>query len=83
MCSPIPTIATLINDNLLRKAGPLSNGLNATKIFDVADALRLQHFQTVTCYTVGSSRIQQVYQAELTKIAINVRIRSKSEQVNV
>jgi hypothetical protein len=72
-CSPNPTIATLINDNLLRQTRCLADGLDKTILFDVADVLRLQHFQNATCHTIGSLRIQEVYKAELTKIAINVR----------
>ena len=71
-CSPNPTVVTLINNNLIRQNGGSTWSLGSTKLFDVSDLVRLHHFQNYTCNTIGGVLVQQVYQAEVIKIAVNV-----------
>ena len=70
-CSPLPSAAVLINQNLQSTLSTQARD-RASLDFLSDDLERLSFFQETTCSTLGTLAIQKAYQKEIVRFALSV-----------
>lgn len=75
-CSPLPSVATLIDESLRHTSVELNGQTSLSPRFFTEDIDSLRLFQEVTCGTLGTPGIQRIYQLQIPRLAISVSLLS-------